>query len=268
MTLNNKNLMLLNKFSLAAKKHLGAIKVSDMINDEQYAYNTLTIAATSNNRELVEISKEVSTQLQIGTDVVSAIDSFFQSYKSLFNDEEELHDCKYFLVKLTSQLYGVGINGESYRRAVDEMLLNVDVKDKKKYIDMARKFYRYWNVWGNSTNKDSAEINQKLSAQKETFIELWANIDNDLLTESESWPLRLYIESIEQKGLQKDEKNICQRIAKVVMIELRKEHEIKYNSYREVVERVHLLFEREDLRKLFLSVSREFYHFWMKSFPH
>lgn len=265
MTLNNKNLMLLNKFSIAAKKQFGVVKVLDMINDEKYAYKTLTIAATSSDRDLVEISKEVSTQLQIGTNVVSSIDSFVQSYKSHFNDEVGLHDCKYFLLKLTSQLYGVGVNGESYRSAVDEMLLNIDEKHKKKYIDLARRFYRYWNVWGNSTNKDSAEVNQKLAAQKETFIELWANIDSELLTQSENWSLRMYIESHKQKGLQKDVKEVCQKIAKVLIIELRKERQLKKNSYRNVIERLDLLFEREDLRRLFLSVSREFYHFWIKT---
>lgn len=266
MTLNNKNLILLNKFTIAAKKQLGPVKVSLMINDERYAFKTLTSAAMSNDKDLIDISKELSNQLQIGTDVVSAIEAFVQSSTSLFNDEEGLHECKYFLVKLTSQLYGVSINGETYRCAVDEMLLNVDVKDKKKYIDLARRFYRYWNAWGNSTNKNSIEINQKLMAQKEKFIELWANIDNELFTESESWPLSLYVESIHQKGLQKEEKIVCQRIAKVVTIELRKEQEIKQNSYREVVERVHLLFERDDLRKLFLHVSRDFHHFWLNTY--
>lgn len=260
--------MLLNKFTLAAKRHLGAVKVSDMINDEQYAYKTLTIAATSSDRDLVEISKEVSNQLQIGTDVVAAIDSFVQSSKFLLNDKEGLHEYKYFLVKLTSQLYGVGVNGESYRLAVDEMLKSVDVADKKKYIDMARRFYRYWNIWGNSANKDAAEINQKLLAQKEKFIELWANIDNELLTESENWPLSMYMESYQHKGLQEEERTVCQRIAKVLIIELRKEHALKQNSYRDVVERLHLLFERDDLRNLFLSVSREFYHFWINTYSH
>lgn len=254
--------MLLYKFALKAKRQLGAVKVIEMVNDEKYAYKTLTYAVMSEDKDLVEVAKEVSHELNIGKYLVSAIDSFIQSNKVLCHDEEDFIEYKNFLVKLSSYLYGVRVDGESYRRAVDEMILNIDDKDNKKYIDWSRQFYRYWTVGDSSTNKYSEQLNQKQLAQKEMLIELWSRIDSELLSESESWPLRLYIESIQQRGLQKDEVIVCQRIAKILIIELRKERGITKNIYRDVVEGVHLLFQRDDLRRLFLNVAREFYHFW------
>lgn len=266
MMLNGKNLKLLNQFALKAKKQLGVVKIKEMMNDEQYAYNTLTCAAISNDKDLVEITKEISQELQIGTDVIAAIDSFIQSSKSRCKDEDDLHECKYFLVKLSCQLYGVEVNGESYRRAIDGMLLNVDAKDKKKYIDLARKFYRFWNFWGNSTNIEHELTSHKLMVQKEMFIELWANIDNESLTDSESWPLSLYMESIRRKGLEEEQMIVCQRIVKALIVELRRVHLSKEYAYRDVIERIYMLFESEDLRRLFLSVSRDFHHYWWNTY--
>ena len=254
--------MLLYKFALKAKKQLGAVKVIQMVKYEKYAYETLTYAAMSDDKDLVDVAKEVSHELDIGKYLVSAIDSFIQSTKALGNNDEGINEYKQFLVKLSNYLYGVRLNGESYRRAVDEMILNIDINDHKRYIDWSRRFYRYCNVKDNSTNTDSEQSNQKRLAQKEKLMELWICIDGELLTESESWPLGLYSKSLQQRGLQKDEAVICIRIAKILIIELRKEKSFTKNIYRDVVERVHLLFQREDLRRLFLSVAREFYHFW------
>lgn len=265
MTLNNQSLMLLSKFALNAKRHLGLIKVMQMINNEHYAYKTLTQAALTNDITLVDLTKKISHELHVGAEIVDAIELFIKSIKAVNNDEEYFHEVKYFLIKLTNHLYGININGESYRQAVDDVLLDIDSKEKTKYIALARKFYGFWKIKNGSFKKQFNPLNENMIAQKEDFIKLWETIDHELLTNLESWPLNLYVESIRQRGLMEEEITICQRIAKIVTIELRNEQIGDENAYRNVIDDIQLLFEREDLKELFLTVSREFYHFWMEA---
>lgn len=262
MSLNHHSLMLITKFALKAKKSLGQIKLKEMIDNEHYAYKALTNAAFSDDLELLELTKKISFELNVGVDMIGAIESFIQNIQQFNNDEDYLHESKYFLIKLINQLYGTNVNGESYRRAVDEMLININVNEKAKYINLARNFYRFWKVRSYPANKSISHLNGKQIAQKEIFIKLWENIENELLTDSESWPLTLYLKSIRSKGLLEEEVNICEKIAKVLLLELRNEQSLGEKSYRHVIERIQILFERDDLRSLFLIVSREFYFFW------
>lgn len=261
--LNNQSLMLLSKFALKAKKHLGLVKVMQMINSEQYAYKTLTQAALSDDKDLVDLTKRICHELHVGMDVVDAIDMYIESIKAINNDEDYLHEVKYFLIKLTTHLYGISINGETYRQAVDNVLINVDDKEKPRYITLARKFYGFWKIRNDGFSKKFNPLNEKMMAQKEDFIKLWASIDHEFLTNVESWPLNLYVESIRQRGLMEEEITICRRVAKVVIIELRSEQNSDENAYRNVIDNIQILFERDDLKGLFLTVSRDFYHFWM-----
>lgn len=262
MTLNNQSLMLLTKFALKAKRHLGQIKVMEMFNNKHYAYIALTNAAFTNDLELVDLTKKISFELKVGEDVISAIESFISNIQQFNNDKDHLHESKYFLIKLTNQLYGIAVNGETYRCAVDEMLLNINVNEKAKYINLARNFYRYCKVRGNSENQNVSHLNEKLIANKEIFIKRWENIDKEFLNDAESWPLTLYVESMRSRGLLEEETLICQKIAKVVLIELRNAEASNEKSYRHVIENIKTLFERDDLKNLFLIVSREFYFFW------
>ena len=263
MTLNNQSLMLLSKFALKAKKHIGHVKVMQMMNNEQYAYQTLTQAALTNDKALVDLTKRICHELHVGMDVVEAIDMYIDSIKAIHQDEDYLHDVKYFLIKLSEHLYGVTINGKTYRQAVDKVLLNVDDKERANTITLARKFYGFWKIKNGSFSKKFNPHNEKMIAQKEGFIKLWASIDQTFLSNVESWPLNLYTESLRQRGLMEQEITICQKLAKAILIELRHEQTSDENAYRNIIDRIQLLFERDDLKELFLTVSREFYQFWM-----
>lgn len=62
-----------------------------------------------------------------------------------------------------------------------------------------------------------------------------------------------------------DEKDIImsQKIAKVILLELRVDFSTTDHSFRSAIDRTLEMFERLDLKTLFLIVSREFYHFWV-----
>ena len=66
-----------------------------------------------------------------------------------------------------------------------------------------------------------------------------------------------------KKGLAEKDIIISQKIAKVILLELRVDYSTTDHSFRNAIDRTLELFERLDLKTFFLIVSREFYHFWV-----
>lgn len=263
MNLTNQHLIELSKFASKAKKHIGLVKVADMVNNEQYAIDLLAQAALSGNQELVDLSKKISQEFELGINLINAIESYIFSLQSTNRSQEFIDDTNYFLIKLSHHLYGIKIDGSTYRVAVDKLIADVDLNDRVFCINMAREFYRCWRSAHNSISDLSKEQSLKIIAQKEDFMNLWENIDYEFLSDEENEALILYTKSMSEKGLAEKDINISQRIAEVILIELRSDSNLSDNLYRAGVDRILVLFERLDLKTFFLIVSREFYQFWI-----
>jgi hypothetical protein len=267
MTLTNNNLMILSKFAMIAKKHIGLVRAIEMLNDKQYACDILIKATLSDSNDLIDLTKKISSELNIGVHLISAIESYINSLKEKNTTDDFVHDSKYFLIKLSHHLYGIKISGISYRQAVEKLLLNVEKKERTFCINLAREFYRFWR----SANRSLAEIDNeqtlKLNAQNEEFIKLWDRIDQELFTDTEKWPLKLYAESMRQIGISEKDINLSQKIAKVIILELRNDHSNQDQTYRDAINRTQQLFLRKDLKTISLIVSREFYHYWVGNIP-
>lgn len=269
MTLNNQNLMLLTKFALKAKSHIGIVKIAKMFNNELYAFDMLSQAALTGNQELIGLSQEINYefQLEISKHLINAMESYIHNIIQMNTSDEFLNKSKYSLIKLGICLYGININGTSYRQAVEDFLSNVDNSEKTFSVNLARKFYRYWKA----SNRPLAECNQdetlKLINQKKAFIKLWDNLDYEFFSDIENWSLIQYAEFMFEKGYSEKDIIINSRIAKIITIEIRNEQSNLNNSYRDAIDRTQMLFEMEGLKNLSLVISREFYHFWLGNFP-
>ncbi len=263
MTLNNQNLMLLTKFALKAKNHIGGVKVADMFNNEMYAFDILSQATLTGDMELVDLSKKISHEFDIGLNLISAMESYILNIREINGEEQFLHDSKYLLTKLANHLYDVRVNGASYRQAVEKLLLNIDINERTFSINLARKFYRHWRFANKLVPESDNALRTKLIAPKDIFIKLWENIDTEFFSDTEIWPLSLYEESMRQKGISEKDIVISIRIAKVITLEIRKNQITEDDSYRDAIEIAQQLFEMEELKKLFLIVSREYYQFWL-----
>lgn len=267
MTLTNQNLMTLSKFALKAKKYIGLIKAVEMFNNQQYACDILVQAALSDNNELIDLTKKISSEFNIGTNLISAIESYISSLKAKNATDELIHTSKYFLTKLTHHLYGVSIDGTSYRQAVEKLISNVKMKERAFCIKLAREFYRFWIIASRSLAEINNEQTIKLDAQKAEFIKLWDNIEEEFFSDIENWPLSLYTESLRTTGLLEKDINISYKIAKVITVEVRNEHSNPDETYRDAINRTQPLFSSLNMQALFLMVSREFYHFWAGNTP-
>lgn len=263
MILNNQNLMVMSKFALLARKHIGLVKVAEMYINEEYACNILAKATLSDNQELINFTKLISQELNVGINLINTIESYIDKIKSKNFNEKFIRASNFFLPKLTEQLYGIEIKGASYREAVEKFLMNVEARDRTFCVNLAREFYLTWRSANNSTSQIDKDQVIKLTAKKEAFIKLWENIDLENLTDEENLALSLYIESMTKKGLIEKDIIVSQKIAKVIMLELRVDYSTTDHSFRNAIDRTLELFERLDLKTFFLNVAREFYHFWV-----
>ena len=263
MILNNQNLMVMSKFALLARKHIGLVKVAEMYINEEYACNILAKATLSDNQELINFTKLISQEFNVGINLINTIESYIDKIKSKNFNEKFIRASNFFLPKLTEQLYGIEIKGASYREAVEKFLMNVEARDRTFCVNLAREFYLTWRSANNSTSQIDKDQVIKLTAKKEAFIKLWENIDLENLTDEENLALSLYIESMTKKGLIEKDIIVSQKIAKVIMLELRVDYSTTDHSFRNAIDRTLELFERLDLKTFFLNVAREFYHFWV-----
>ena len=82
MIVNNQNLMVVSKFALQARKHIGLIKVAEMFSNEQYACNILAKATLSDNQELVNFTKLISQEFDVGITLINTIETYIDKIKT------------------------------------------------------------------------------------------------------------------------------------------------------------------------------------------
>lgn len=264
MTLSNQMITALSKFTLKARKGLGAIKVADMVNDPRYACHLLIQATLSDDAELIALTKTINNELNIERALLTALEAYVKTLQSQQKSDEFIHESKYYLIKLAQQVYGIAINGLAYREAVKAFLAQIDKNDKPFCLNLARSFYRYWR----SANEALADVDQAAinEAQKEALLAIWNDIDEAFLSSQEEWQLSLYTNAMRKIAVPAREVDIRQKIAKLVLVKLR-QYSHTEESYRLTINCVQPLFSRSDMQEYFLVVSREFYHFWTERQP-
>ena len=267
VTLNNHNLMSLTQFALKAKPLIGAVKVTELFNNEFYRFNILTKAVLTGELVLVDLSKKISYEYKIGSNLIYAIASYVYNISDINSNDDFIHKSKSLLTKLANHLYGVKNNEASYRLAVGAFLLNVDNEDKTFSINLARKFYRYWKAANRLVDESNKNEDLNLYDQKKAIIKLWDELDTVFFSHLEMCLLTQYTDSLLNIGLIEKDIVLNSRIAKLIMIELRNEKATSDETYRGAIKRTQMLFKKEKLEKLFLIVSREFYHFWLGNTP-
>ena len=255
--------MVVSKFALQARKYIGNVKVTEMCSNEQYACNILALGILSESQDLVNFTKSISQEFDVGVTLIETIESYVDKIKNKNFNDKFIHATKLFLPKLTEHLYGIEIKGATYRDAVEKFLTNVEAKDRTFCVNLAREFYLTWRSANKPTSQIDKEQTLKSNAKKEAFIKLWENIDLEVLTDEENLAISLYTKSMLKKGLNEKDIIISQRISKVILLELRLDYSTTDLSFRNAIDRTLEFFERLELKTFFLIVSREFYHFWV-----
>jgi hypothetical protein len=260
MTLNNQNLIALSKFALKAKRHIGLVMTKEMTNNQHYANDILIKATLSEDRELIDLTKKISVELNVGVEVIAAIESYINSLIAKGASDQCILNSKHFLGKLAQNIAFIPADGASYRQVVQSLLPDVAIENRAFSINLAREFYAFWineNVLADAISDADAET------QKQQLVELWNNIEQEFFSDAEIRPLNTYTDFMRKVGVSERDVNIRQKIAKFLTVELRYDDDNPEDTYRDAINRTQHLFLKPDLKAFFLIVSREFYRFWI-----
>ena len=120
MILNYQNLMVVSKFALLARNHIGIVKVAKMCSNEQYACKILVKAILAENKELVVFTRSLSQEFDVGIILINSIEIYIGKIKYKNFNEKFIQATKLFIPELTENLYGIEVRGATYREAVEK----------------------------------------------------------------------------------------------------------------------------------------------------
>lgn len=261
MTLTNQNVIEVSKFALKAKKHIGLVKLAEMHTNQNYAVDILIKAVLTGDSELIKLVKSICIQLNIGIDLIIAVQSYMNTCLAKQTNPNLIEEVKFYLNKLANYLYAIHIDGAAYRQVIDKLIYGIDFKDKAFCIELARDFYPYCR---NNYGLSDQGLNN-IEASKEAFVALWGQIDEEFFSDFESNSLNQYAQYLEQTGASESEIQISGKIAKVIILEIRNHDQNLKVSFRHAINKIQHYFSYEDMQGLFYEVSRQFYSFWMSS---
>ncbi len=261
--MENQNLMTLSQFAVKARKEIGRIKVADLMTDSHYATNLLIRSYFSKDKELIEIARKASNALDLS--LMHAIEKYITFITSKGQNQNILIVQDY-LVRLTNFLSHVNGDGLSYRKAINAFLKTLRTEERPYCLNLAREFFPFWiEVVKSVTSSSKGNLFNLISLNKQPshkmLLEVWNNIDHENVTERENIPLRHYSESMDNIGIDQEVIHTRKKIAKIITKELRNHNETFEMNYRNAVNNTQYLFKIQNVKRVFICVSREFYYF-------
>ena len=263
MTLNNQNLIALSKFAIKAKRPSGLVMTKEMTSNLHYANDMLIKASLSDDQELIDLTRKISIELNVGVEVIAAIEAYINSLVAKGASEQCILDSKHFLGKLAQSIAFIPADGTCYRQVVDGLLSDAAIKNRAFNIQLAREFYAFWINENISADEISEAHMAGADIHKEELVTLWNNIEQEFFSDDETRPLTTYTDFMRRVGVSERDVHIRQKIAKFLTVELRYDDSNPEDIYRDAINRTQHLFLRPDLKAFFLIVSREFYRFWI-----
>lgn len=262
--LSNNIITLLTKFTHQARKELGIVQVTNIINNHKYASNLFIQATLSEDVKLISLTKKLNRELNIEVNLINAIDSYINTLKLNNKSSYFIHRSKYYLLKLSDHIYGIEVSGTSYRHAVNALLASTDNDDKTFCINLSRSFYPFWKNGYIALIEVKTKQSTKASFTNKQFADLWSSTDELFLSESESWLISVYKNAMQKAGAIENEVKAREKMALIIINELRN-YDQTDAGFRTAIQTIEAQFSRHQTRDYFLVVSREFYPFWSDS---
>jgi hypothetical protein len=173
-----------------------------------------------------------------------------------------------FLFRLTSAIADKPNNGQTYREAVEKVLDSLETKDWPYFLAIAREYYPFWTQDIKAIAALNAEAGfdvnpiqwQPLECNLKT---LWTMLDKEKFSVAETWPLKAYTLALRQEGAEQSLVDTRVKLVKLLLVRLKDAPDKSHRIYRIAVDATIPLFTMKETRKLFLTVVREFYYFWI-----
>ncbi len=81
--------MLVSNYALRVKMHLGAINLSEMLNNESYAFDIFVQATMTDDLELKDLTKNLSEEFRISPVLIQGIDSYIQNIQEISSGNQD-----------------------------------------------------------------------------------------------------------------------------------------------------------------------------------
>jgi hypothetical protein len=197
-----------------------------------------------------------------------ALSAYLRLLKTKGADDASLDRRKLFLTKLIPAIELVEFEGLAYRCAVEKVLEDTDKLDWPFCLAVAREYFHFWikdfKAIAAISSDAGFDVNpidwQPVDMDLKT---LWKKLDNEKFETAETWPIKAYTLALRQAGAEQNLVDTRVKLVKVLLIRLRAAPQNSNKHYRIAVDSTVPLFEKNDTRRLFFAVVREFYYFWI-----
>jgi hypothetical protein len=263
-----KGLLTLSKFSAKAKRTIGTINVSAIAADKKYATEIILKALFAGDVELIGLAKELSLVLSLNLNFLKAVESFLDALEM-----QDMHDdvakAQSYIIQLSKHLYQFSGDSKAYRDAVNHFLGEVGVAEMTYCQNLIREFYSFlaYEVEALSPISITKQLSQTieiLNKRKQSFQDIWNDIDMEIFSNAEERILQSYYEALRATKLSIEAAETRTKIAKIIVSQLRSGNRLESDDYRIVLDRIQDTITKDTLKKLFIHVSREFYYFWIE----
>lgn len=215
-----------------------------------------------------EISLMTTNATMTQTREQEALGAYLKLLQNKGADEVSLNRRSDFLAKLFPAIQDVKLEGPAYRGAVERVINDVNRLEWPFCLAVAREYFHFWIKDFKSIaalNADAGfDVNpiewQPLDLDLKT---LWKSLDEAKFVTAETWPLKAYTLALRQAGAEQVLVDTRVKLVKILLIRLREAPEKSNRHYRVAVDSTVPLFEKNDTRRLFFAVVREFYYFWI-----
>lgn len=152
-----------------------------------------------------------------------------------------------------------------YRRAVDSVILAFPNEQQIEIINVSREFYPFWigdlrtisrlnaaNAW--TVEALTVDVSGNL-------MQMFERMDNDAWSQQTPSCLARYLDALLTRGADAAVVDVRERLLMLLLYVIRNAEPVP-TAYRAGVDAMLTLFTKDDTRRVFIDVAREFFHVW------
>ncbi|MCB5187831.1 hypothetical protein LG200_07415 [Methylobacillus caricis] len=197
-----------------------------------------------------------------------ALSAYLNLLRSKGASEDGLNQREQWLLRLLPVLAGQPPAGLVYREAVDSLIEQVERAQWPFFLAVVREYFPFWMRDIKAIAALNAEQAFELTPTQGQPIEhdlktLWHMLDKEKFGVADTWPLKAYSHALRQEGADQSLVDTRVRLVKLLLLKLKDVPERDTKVYRTAVDATVALFAMKPTQRLFLSVVREFYYFWI-----
>lgn len=152
-----------------------------------------------------------------------------------------------------------------YRRAVDAVQNNFPNEQQVEIISAAREFHPFWlgdlKTIARLSNAEALTLGPVPLDICGTLIDMFERMDRDAWSRHEPECLQHYLSELSARGAEDAVIDLRERLLMLMLFVIRDASPVP-TAYRAGVDAMLTLFSKEETRRAFIEVAREFFYYW------